>query len=147
MFVCECLQHFYCSLNSHYFVQEWVDIHHENYIFQSRRSRICEYSASGGTSFGKPSRHNSRFIHCTGVICEKCTQHCPCITVYTNVCVCVCVCVCAWWVPRNVMEVHNNLCLQVLFHFCSHLKEEQMGFLNPWWCCGTWVHHFTQNEL
>jgi len=38
--------------------------------------------------------------------------------------------VCAWWVPK--MEVHNNLCLQVLFHFFSHLKEEQMGSLNPW---------------
>jgi hypothetical protein len=31
-----------------------------------------------------------------------------------------------------VMEVYNNLCLEVLFHFFSHLKEEQMGFLNLW---------------
>jgi hypothetical protein len=23
---------------------------------------------------------NSRFVHCTGVICENCTQHCPCTT-------------------------------------------------------------------
>jgi len=53
----------------------------------------------------------------------------------------------AWWVPRNVMEVHRNLCLQVLFHFFSHLKGEQMGSLNPWWRFETWVHHFTQNEL
>ena len=39
--------------------------------------------------------------------------------------------VCAWWVPRNLMEDHNNLCLQVLFHFFSHLKEEQTG---------SWIH-------
>ena len=25
-------------------------------------------------------RHNSRFIHCSGVICENFTQHCPCTT-------------------------------------------------------------------
>ena len=50
-------------------VQEWVGIHHENYTFQPSRSRICEHNASGGTGFGKPSRHNSRFTHCTGVIC------------------------------------------------------------------------------
>ena len=53
----------------------------------------------------------------------------------------------AWWVPRCMMEVHKNLCLQVLFHFFSHLKEEQTGSLNPWWHCETGVHHFTENEL
>ena len=95
-------------------IQEWVGIHHEDYTFQTGRSRTYEHSASGGTSFEKPSRHNSWFIHSTGVICENCTQHCPCTTGIQQ-------CVCAWWVPRNVMEVHNNLCLQVLFHFFSHL--------------------------
>ena len=94
-------------------VQEWVGIHHEDYTFQSGRSRTCEHSASGGTSFGKPSRHNSRFIHCTVLICEKCSQHCPC-TVGIKQCV-------RWWVPTYVLEVHKNLCLQVLFHFFSHL--------------------------
>jgi len=29
------------------------------YIFQPGRSRTCEHRASGGTGFGKPSRHNS----------------------------------------------------------------------------------------
>ena len=53
----------------------------------------------------------------------------------------------AWWVPRYAMEVHKNWCLEVLFHFFSHLKEEQTGSLNPLWWCETWVHHFTQNEL
>jgi len=55
--------------------------------------------------------------------------------------------VCAWLVPRCMMEIHKNLCLVVLFHFFSHLKEEQTGSHNPWWHCETWVHHFTQNEL
>ena len=40
---------------------------------------------------------------------------------------------CAWWVPWSIMEVHKNWCLEVFFHF-SHLKEEQMGSLNQWWC-------------
>jgi len=30
--------------------------------------------------FGKPTRHSLHFIHCSGVICENCTQHCPCTT-------------------------------------------------------------------
>jgi len=38
-------------------VQEWVRMHHEDYNFQPGRSRTCEHSASGGTVFGKPSRH------------------------------------------------------------------------------------------
>ena len=33
--------------------------------------------------------------------------------------------VCAWWVPRNVMEIQKNWCLEVLFHFFCHIKEEQ----------------------
>jgi len=49
-------------------VQEWVGIHHEDYTFQLGRSRTCEHSASGGTGFGKPTRLNSIFIHCIGVI-------------------------------------------------------------------------------
>ena len=55
--------------------------------------------------------------------------------------------VCPWWVTRYVMEVHRNLCLQVLFHFFSYLKEEQTGSLNLWWRCETWFHHCTQNGI
>ena len=117
--------------------QKWVGI---NCTSQPSRSRKCEHSTSGGTGFGKPTIHNLRFIHCTGVICENCTQHCPCRTGIQQ-------CVSAWWVPRWVMEVHKNWCLEVLFHFFSHLKEEQMVPLNPWWHGEAWVHHFTQNEL
>jgi len=40
--------------------------------------------------------------------------------------------VCAWWVPRYVMDVHENGCLEVLLHFFSHLKEEQKDSLNLW---------------
>jgi hypothetical protein len=35
-------------------------------------------------------------------------------------------------VRRNVMEVHKNLYLEVIFYFFSHLKEAQTGSLNPW---------------
>ena len=63
---------------------------------QPSRSRTCEHSTSGGTGFGKPTRHNSRFIHCYEVICEKYTQHCPCTTGIQQ---CVCV---------HVMEVHKT---------------------------------------
>jgi len=69
-------------------VLEWFGIHHEDYTFQRSRSRTCEHGASGGTGFGKPSRHNSRFVHYTGVICENCAQHCPCITGMQR-CVCM----------------------------------------------------------
>ena len=75
-------------------VQEWVGIHHEDYNFQPGRSRICEHSASGGNGFGNPSRHNPRFLHHTEVICENCTQHCPCTTGIQH-CVCVCMFMCA----------------------------------------------------
>jgi len=37
--------------------------------------------------------------------------------------------VCAWWVPRCMMGIHKNWCLEVLFHLFSHLKEEQTGSL------------------
>jgi hypothetical protein len=85
---------------------------------------MCEYGAIGGSGFGKPSRHNSRFIHCTGVIGEDCTQYCPCKTgIQQYVCMVG---------TKKRDEVHKNLYLQVLFHFFSHLKEEQMGPLNPW---------------
>ena len=47
----------------------------------------------------------------------------------------------------SIMEVHKNWCLKVLFHFFSHLKEEQMTPLNPWWYCETWVYNFNQNEF
>jgi len=73
----------------------------------------------------KNHQDNSRFIHCTGVICENCSQHCPCTTGIQQ-------CVCTRLVPRKVMEVHKNWYLQVLFHFFSHLKKEQMGSLDPW---------------
>ena len=95
----------------------------------------------------------SWFIRRTGVTCEFRTQHCPCTTgiqqcvcvcVCVCVCLCVCVCVCVWRVPRYVIEVHTNWCLEVLFHFFSHLKEEQIISLNLWWLCETWVYHFTQ---
>jgi len=70
-------------------VQEWVGIHHEDYTFQTSRSRTCEHSASGETGFfEKPSRHNARFIHCTGVIYENCTKCCPCTTEIQQ-CVCM----------------------------------------------------------
>ena len=65
-------------------VQKWFGIHDEDGTFQPGRS----HSASGGTGFGKPSRHNSWFFHCTWVICENCTQHCPC-TAGIQQCVCV----------------------------------------------------------
>jgi len=55
--------------------------------------------------------------------------------------------VCAWWVPRYMMEVHENWCLEVLLCFFSHLNEKQMGSLNQWWHCKTWFRHFTRNEF
>jgi len=61
-------------------VQEWDGIHHEDYIFQPSRLRTCEHSASSGIGLGKPTRDNSRFIHCIGMVCENCTQHCLCTT-------------------------------------------------------------------
>ena len=48
------------------------------------------------------------------------------------------------WVPRYMMEVHKNWCLDVLFHIFSHLKEEKTSSLNLWWRYETWVYHFTQ---
>ena len=57
------------------------------------------------------------------------------------------VCVCVWLVPRYVMVIHKNWCLEVLFDFFSYLKEEQTGSMHPWWHCETWVPNFTQNEL
>jgi len=70
----------------------------------------------------KPSRHDSWLIHCTGVICEKCTSIVHVQLGYSSVSVC------ASWVPRNMMEVHNNWCLQVLFHFFSHLTFWSQNF-------------------
>ena len=55
--------------------------------------------------------------------------------------------VCAWWVPRYMMEIHENWCLEVLLHFFSQLKEEQMGSVTQWWYCETCFRHFTRNEL
>jgi len=63
-------------------VQESFSIHHEDYIFQPSRLRICEHNASGGTGLGKPTRHNLRFIHWSGVVCENCTQHCSRVCVH-----------------------------------------------------------------
>ena len=61
-------------------VQEWVAIYHEDYIFQPSSLRTRENSANGRTGLKKPTRHSSRLIHCIGVVCENCTQHCPCTT-------------------------------------------------------------------
>jgi hypothetical protein len=58
-------------------VQEWVAIHHEDYIFQPSRLRTCEHSANGRTGLKKPTRHSLRFILYIGVVCENCTQHSP----------------------------------------------------------------------
>ena len=63
-------------------------IHHEDGTFQPGRSRTCEHGASGGTGFEKTSRNNPWFVHCIGVICEKCTQHRPC-TAGIQQCVCM----------------------------------------------------------
>jgi len=95
-----------------------------NITLFSGRSRTCEHSASGRISFEKTSRHNSLFIHCTGVICENVPNIVHVQLEYNSVC--------AFWVPRNLMEVHKKWCLQVLFLFFSHLKEEQTGSLDPW---------------
>ena len=61
-------------------VQKWVGIHHGDCTSQHSRSRKCEHSTNGGTGFGKPIRHNLRFIHCPGFICENCAQNCLCTT-------------------------------------------------------------------
>jgi len=58
---------------------------------------VQEQSASGGTGFGKPTRHHSRFIHCNGVICEIVPSIVHVQLGYSSVC--------AWWVRRYVMEV------------------------------------------
>jgi len=61
-------------------VQKWVGIHHGDCTSQHSRSRKCEQSTGGGTGFGKPTRHNLRFIHFPGVICENCAPNFPCTT-------------------------------------------------------------------
>ena len=57
-------------------VQEWVGVHCEDYIFHPGRSRTCECSAGGGTGLAN-QQDSSRFIHCSGVVCENCSQPCP----------------------------------------------------------------------
>jgi hypothetical protein len=57
-------------------VQKWDGIHHHDFTFHPSRSRTCEHM-SGGNGFGKPTRHNISSIHCSGVICDNCNQHCP----------------------------------------------------------------------
>ena len=100
-------------------VQEWVGIHHEDYPFQPNRSRTCEHSASGGNGFGKSTRHNSRIIHCSVVICENCTQHCP-STPEIQQCVCT--------VGTKIRDGrHKNWCLEVCFHVKS-FKGGPNGF-------------------
>jgi len=80
-------------------VLEWFGIHHEDYTFQPCRSRACEHGASGGTGFGKPSRHNSRFIHCTGVICENYAQHSPCTAGMQR-----CMCMVVTKIPNGISQ-------------------------------------------
>jgi hypothetical protein len=70
------------------------------------------------------------------VICENCSQHCPC-TAGIQQCVCVCVCTVG---TKKRDGSSQNLCLEVLFHFFIHLKEEQTGSLILWWRLG---HGFT----
>ena len=48
---------------------------------------------SGGTGFEKPSRHNSWFIHCTGVLCGNYLNY----PYTTGIQQCVCVCVHGWY--------------------------------------------------
>jgi len=48
-------------------VQEWVGIHHEYYTFQTGTYKNMWTQCKCGTSFEKPSRHNSWDVHCTGV--------------------------------------------------------------------------------
>jgi hypothetical protein len=77
-------------------VQKWDGIHHDDCTFQPGRLRTCEHSVSGGIGLGKPTRHNMFLIHCSGEICENCTQHCPSTTGIQQrererECVCVCV--------------------------------------------------------
>jgi len=120
-------------------VQEWVGINHEDYTFQTGRSRTCVHSASGGPDFGKPSR---QFQICPLHWSDLWKVY-PKLSMYKWD---TAVCVCAWWVPRYVMEVHENWCLEVIFHFFSHLKE-WMGSLNPWWHCETMFHYFLRNKL
>ena len=123
-------------------VQGWVRIHHEDYTFQTGGSRTCEHSASDGTSFGKTSIHNSRFIHCTGVICENCSQHCPC-TAGIQQCVCVCVHGGYQETWRKFTKLMFGGALSLLHSF----KGGTNGFPDSVVTFGTWVHQFTQNEL
>ena len=102
-------------------VPEWVGIHHEDYTFQPGRSRTCEYSASSGTSFGIPSRHNSKFIHCTGVICENCSQHYPCTTGIQQ-----CVCMVD---TRKCDESSQKLMFAGAFSLLHSFKGGTNGFL------------------
>jgi len=99
-------------------VQEGVGIHHENYTFQTGRSRTCEHSSSGGTGLEKPSRHNSWFIQCTGVICENCTQHCPCSTGIQQ-------CVCMLGTKK-----HNGSSQKLMFAGALSLLQSFKGFAN-----------------
>ena len=119
-------------------VQEWVGIQHEDGTLQPGRSRTCEQSASGGSGYGKPSRHNS-FVHCTWVICENCTQHCPCTTGIQQC------------VSMVGTKIHDGSSRKLMFGGAPSLlqsfKGRANGSLNQWWHCETWFRHFTRNEL
>ena len=110
-------------------VQEWVGIHHEDYTSQPSRSRTLEHSASGGTAFGRTIKTQFKIypLHWSDLWKLYLT-----LSIY-NWDTAVCACACAWWLPRYMMEVYRNWCLEVLFHVFSHLKEEQMGSLDSWW--------------
>jgi hypothetical protein len=64
--------------------------------------------------------------------------HCPC-TAGIQQCMCMVG-------TKKCDGSSQKFMLQMLFHFFSHLKGEQMGSLNLWWR-ETWVHYFTENEL
>ena len=120
-------------------VQEWVGIRHEDWTFQSGRSSMWTQRKQWNW-FWKTIKTQFKIL---SIALDWFVKNVPTIVHghlgYGSVC--------AWWVPRYRMEVHENWCLEVLFHFFSYLKEEQMGSLNLWWQCETWFYHFTQNEL
>jgi hypothetical protein len=78
---------------------------------------ICTAQVVAELVFGKPSRHSSRFIHCSGVICENCTQNCPC-TVEIQQCMCL----------MGTM-IHDGSPQKLMFagalHIFSHLRRSK----------------------
>ena len=87
---CRCMVYWDCST-----VSSKVGWHPSSWLhIQLYRAKTCEHSTSEGTGFGKPTRHNLRFIHCCGIVHENCTQHCPWRTV----------------IQQNVFMVGTKMC-------------------------------------